>query len=232
MELETGDNIMCTVDRIIGTIVFVKIDGTNKEGSITFSEISPGRIRNIRDFVIPKKKIICKVLKLSGDHIGLSLRRVTPKEQKEVREQYQQEQSYRNILKRIIGEKGQEIIDEISKQERIYDFFEEAKQDPSKLEKLIGAESTQKVIEILKSHKQKEVAIKKEIKLTTTNPKGLTIIKKLLDREDAEIKYISAGRYTIKTVANNLKDADKKQKEIQEEIEKETKKQGIEFQIK
>src|SRR3989339_179890 len=134
MELETGDNIMCTVDRIVGTIVFVKIDGTNK--------------------------------------------------------------------------------------------------DPSKLEKLIGAESTQKVIEILKSHKQKEVAIKKEIKLTTTNPKGLTIIKKLLDREDAEIKYISAGRYTIKTVANNLKDADKKQKEIQEEIEKETKKQGIEFQIK
>src|SRR3989339_643176 len=112
MELETGDNIMCTVDRIVGTIVFVKIDGTNKEGSITFSEISPGRIRNIRDFVTPKKKIIC---------------------------------------------------------------------------------------EILKSHKQKEVAIKKEIKLTTTNPKGLTIIKKLLDREDAEIKYISAGRYTIKT---------------------------------
>src|SRR3989339_600294 len=206
MELETGDNIMCTVDRIVGTIVFVKIDGTNKEGSITFSEISPGRIRNIRDFVTPKKKIICKVLKLSGDHIGLSLRRVTPKEQKEIREQYQQE--------------------------KIYDFFEEAKQDPSKLEKLIGAESTQKVIEILKSHKQKEVAIKKEIKLTTTNPKGLTIIKKLLDREDAEIKYISAGRYTIKTSANNLKDADKKQKEIQEEIEKETKKQGIEFQIK
>src|SRR3989339_25184 len=207
MELEVGDIIMCTVDRIVGTIVFVKIDGTNKEGSITFSEVSPGRIRNIRDFVIPKKKIICKVLRLSGDHIGLSLRRVTPKEQ-------------------------QEISDEISKQERIYDFFEEAKQDPSKLEKLIGAESTQKVIEILKSHKQKEVAIKKEIKLTTTNPKGLTIIKKLLDREDAEIKYISAGRYTIKTSANNLKDADKKQKEIQEEIEKETKKQGIEFQIK
>src|SRR3989339_284478 len=153
MELEVGDIIMCTVDRIVGSIVFVKIDGTNKEGSITFSEVSPGRIRNIRDFVIPKKKIICKVLRLSGDHIGLSLRRVTPKEQK-------------------------------------------------------------------------------EIKLTTTNPKGLTIIKKLLDREDAEIKYISAGRYTIKTVANNLKDADKKQKEIQEEIEKETKKQGIEFQIK
>src|SRR3989339_402379 len=216
MELEVGDIIMCTVDRIVGTIVFVKIDGTNKEGSITFSEVSPGRIRNIRDFVIPKKKIICKVLRLSGDHIGLSLRRVTPKEQKEIREQYQQEQSYRNILKRIIGEKGQEIIDEISKQERIYDFFEEAKQDPS----------------ILESHKQKEAAIKKEIKLTTTNPKGLTIIKKLLDREDAEIKYISAGRYTIKTSANNLKDADKKQKEIQEEIEKETKKQGIEFQIK
>src|SRR3989339_329920 len=115
MELETGDNIMCTVDRIVGTIVFVKIDGTNKEGSITFSEISPGRIRNIRDFVTPKKKIICKVLKLSGDHIGLSLRRVTPKEQKEIREQYQQEQSYKNILKRISNQKRNQINNNKSK---------------------------------------------------------------------------------------------------------------------
>ena len=39
MVLEVGDIVMCTVDRIVGTIVFVKID-ENGEGSIILSEIA------------------------------------------------------------------------------------------------------------------------------------------------------------------------------------------------
>ena len=81
MELEVGDLVMCTVDRIVGTVVFVKIDGYG-EGGIIMSEIAPGRIRNLRDYVVPKKRIACKVLRISGNRIDLSLRRVTPKEKK------------------------------------------------------------------------------------------------------------------------------------------------------
>ena len=55
--LEEGDMTLCTVDRIAGTVVFVKIEGEEREGSIILSEIAPGRIRNLRDYVIPKKKI-------------------------------------------------------------------------------------------------------------------------------------------------------------------------------
>ena len=44
MELEVGDIILCTVERIAGTIVFVEIDGTNQQGSIILSEIAPGRM--------------------------------------------------------------------------------------------------------------------------------------------------------------------------------------------
>ena len=65
-KLEVGDFAMCTVDRIVGTIVFVKIDGRG-EGSIILSEIAPGRIRNLRNYVVPKKRIVCKVLRTSGD---------------------------------------------------------------------------------------------------------------------------------------------------------------------
>ena len=62
-DLEVGDIVLCTVDRIVGTIVFVKIDGDG-EGSIILSEIAPGRIRNLREYVVPKKKIVCKVLRI------------------------------------------------------------------------------------------------------------------------------------------------------------------------
>jgi translation initiation factor 2 alpha subunit (eIF-2alpha) len=57
MELEVGDVVLCTVDRTAGTVVFVKIDGYG-EGSIITSEIAPGRIRNLREYVVPKKKIV------------------------------------------------------------------------------------------------------------------------------------------------------------------------------
>ena len=105
MELEVGDVVLCTVDRIAGTVVFVKID-RNGEGNITTSEIAPGRIRNLRDYVVPKKKIVCKILRISPNgNINLSLRRVTQKEKKEILEQYKQEKSYKSVLKSILGEK-------------------------------------------------------------------------------------------------------------------------------
>ena len=75
-----GDIILCTVEKIEGISVFVTIDkgGT---GSIVTSEIAPGRIRNLRDYVVPNKKIVCKVLKVDPNgHVHLSLRRVTAKE--------------------------------------------------------------------------------------------------------------------------------------------------------
>ena len=81
MRLEVGDKVLCTVDRIVGTAVFVRIDNSNIEGEIIMSEVAPGRIRNIRDYVVPKKKIVCKVLRISSSgNIDLSLRRVTQKE--------------------------------------------------------------------------------------------------------------------------------------------------------
>ncbi len=171
---------MCTVDRIIGTTVFVKIQG-NGEGSIIFSEIAPGRIRNIRDYVVPKKQIICKVLKIGKNQIELSFRRVTQKEQKELKEKYNQEKSYQSIFKSVIGEeKAKTIIGEIEKTEKFYDFTEEAKTNTKILEKLIGKAEADKIFEIISKQKIKTLVIKKEVGLTTNKPNGLELIKKIL----------------------------------------------------
>jgi translation initiation factor 2 alpha subunit (eIF-2alpha) len=99
MDIEIGDILLCTVDRIVGTVVFVKIEGEKREGSIILSEVAPGRIRNLRAHVVPKKKIACKVLRISQNRIDLSLRRVTQKEKKEIIELFKQEKSYKSIFK-------------------------------------------------------------------------------------------------------------------------------------
>jgi translation initiation factor 2 alpha subunit (eIF-2alpha) len=230
MEFEQGDLVLCTVDRIIGTTVFVKIEGTKKEGSIVFSEVSPGRIRNIRDFVVPKKIIVCKILKITGENIELSLRRVTLKEKKEVIEQYKTEKSYKNILKTILKEKTEKTIKKIEEKSTLFSFLEKAKENPKELEKLVGKEDAKKIIEILKTQKKKKATITKIITMFSTNPDGITKIKKLLkEKSETKIKYLAAGKYSISLEEENIKKADTKITEIIKKIEKEAKNLGFEF---
>ena len=54
------------------------LDEFDKGGMIHISDVSPGRIRNIRDFVKEDKIVVCQVLRVSRErgYIDLSLRRV------------------------------------------------------------------------------------------------------------------------------------------------------------
>lgn len=233
MELEIGDLVLCTVEKVEKTIVFIKMEN-GEGGSITISEIAPGRIRNIRSYVVPKKIIVCKVLRISQrGNVELSFRRVTPKETKEIMEKHKQEKSYIKIIKSVLGEKADEIIDKIIKDERLYDFINEGKENPKIIEKVFGKKDAEKILEILLSQKQKKAVIKKEINFTSYDPNGLGLIKKILGNiKEAKIGYISAGKYIIKTESENMKNADKKLKDILNKIEKNSKKEKILFEVK
>lgn len=233
MNLEVGDLVLCTVDRIVGTEVFVKIDGFG-EGGIVMSEIAPGRIRNLREYVVPKKRIVCKVLRISeSGNIDLSLRRVTQKERKEVIERDQQEKSYSGILKGILANDFEKASQEIAKNGGIVHVFENAKTSPEQLEKIIGKENAKKVLDILNTQKKKKVILKKEIHLTTIKPEGIELIKKVLEIfKGINVRYISAGRYSLEIESDDLKLADKKIREMIELAEKSAKKSGIEFSVK
>jgi translation initiation factor 2 subunit 1 len=224
--------VLCTVERIAKTIVFVNIEGDG-EGSIIMSEIAPGRIRNIRDYVVPKKQIVCKVLRISGNKIDLSLRRVTQKEQKELKEVHKQEKSHKSILKSVLKDNSEKIVEEIEKSVKVYDFLQEAKENSKKLEKLVGKKDSEKILGILQTQKTKKAVLKKEFSLTTTNPEGIDLIKKLLSNiKDADIKYLSAGKYTIQAEASEIKQADNKIKQATETILNQSKKEGLNFNIK
>ena len=59
---EEEELVLCTVTNVQHHSVFVNIDEYNLSGMIHISEVSPGRIRNIRDYVKEGKVIVCKVL--------------------------------------------------------------------------------------------------------------------------------------------------------------------------
>jgi len=236
MELEVGDNVLCTVDRIVGTVVFVKMHFGKEEteGSIVFSEVAPGRIRNIRDYVVPKKKIVCKVLRISNSgHIDLSLRRVSQKESKEVREKAKEEQSYEKILKSILKDKGDKIITKIKQGNNLFDFLEEAKKNSKELEEVVGKGDAQKILDILNAQKIKKSIVKKEINLSSTGSDGVNDIKVILNPiKNAKIKYISGGKYSIELESDDMKTAGNEIRKILEEIEKNAKNRRVDFSIK
>ncbi|MBD3247033.1 hypothetical protein GF378_00235 [Candidatus Pacearchaeota archaeon] len=236
MALEVGDTVLCTVERIEKTIVFVKIHykGKELEGSIVTSEVAPGRIRNIRNYVVPKKKIVCKVLRISPNKIELSLRRVTEKEKKQVMEQYKKQKSYINVLKSILGKESGKVLKEIKKNNTVYDFLEKAKENPESLEKIpgVGKGNAEKIINILKKEKEKTHQIKKEFTLTTKSSNGLEEIKKILSEEktpETKIKYLSKGKYSIEKETTELKKADKELDNILEKIKEKAKESKMDF---
>ncbi len=230
MEIEPGDILICTVEKIVGTTVFVEIEGTETPGTIILSEISAGRIRNLRDYVVPKKTIVCKVLRVLKDHLELSLRRVKEIEQKKALERNKLEKSYKKILKSILKEKTEEALQKIKKTGSIESFFEEAKGNPTKLKNLIGKENSEKILEILMKQKKKIASLKKEIKIISKKPNGITLIKNLLsENPQIKINYVAAGKYLLKSEDKELKKADKKIKDALERIKKNAKKESFEF---
>ncbi|NMB66567.1 hypothetical protein GYA25_00700 [Candidatus Woesearchaeota archaeon] len=230
--LEPGDLVIGIIDRIVGTVVFVKLDDKT-EGSIILSEVAPGRIRNLREYVVPKKKVVCKVLRISDSGtIELSLRRVTQKEKKELFEKEELKKSYFNIIKAVLGERFQNFFERINKEEGILNFIEEIKNNEEKGKEYFTKEELEKILQIIRANKKKKKIIKKEIILFSNKPNGIELIKKILSSKEITIKYIAAGRYSLSVESENPKEAEKKLNNYIEEIEKSAKKEGLEFSVK
>lgn len=233
-ELEEGQLVLCTVDKIIGTTVFVKLEG-NKEGTITTSEIAPGRIRNLRDYVVPGKKIVSKILSIRDNKFQLSLRRVNLNEKKEFLQKVEKEKSNKAILKTVLGEEAEKIIENITSEYIILNFFEEIKKDPKLLEKFIKKEEAEKIIKILESKKEKPKEIRQIFQLSNKSPDGIIIVKDIIGNsckgEKCNVSYIAAGKYRLSLIGENFKSLKNEMNKILESVEKQSKKQYCEFSI-
>ena len=219
--MEEGDLVLCTVDKIEGTTVFVKLS-TGETGTIVTSEIAPGRIRNIKEYVVPNKKIVCKVLRLSGNNIELSLRRVNSREKKAVMTEFQQEQTAKSALNSILKDKAEEVKEKVMKDfKSLFEFLSKTKEDESLIKKYIPAEFHEQIKKVLQKRK-KDIEVKKIVNLKCFEDDGIKRIKRIFPEKTSniEIIYIAAGKFQINLKDENYKNANHKMNEIIENIEK------------
>ena len=230
---EIGEIVICTVKKILPHAVFVDLDEYDKEAMIHISEIAPGRIRNLREYVVEGKKIICRILNLdkTKGYIDLSLRRVTQTQKTNKNNQYKQEQKCEKILedvakllktdlKTIYEKAGYKIIE---KYDGLIPCFNEIVNHNLDLKDLdIDKNIAEKITEVVKEKiKPPEVIISGILKLESDAPDGIELIKKALLQnkyENMKISYLSAPNYRLIVTSKDYKTAESLIKNISSSI--------------
>lgn len=228
MEIKEDDIVMCTVKKIEGTTVFVDID-EDGEGNIVMSEIAAGRIRNIRDYVSPGKKIVCKVLKASKERIELSLRRVTAKEKEDIKERYEKERTLLGMLK-ASTKKPEEILKKIKESTDAKEFIEDARANPKIAENFMPKSEAQTFIKILSEKKEKEKIAKKNITIKSFAAAGINEIKEVLSAaKNVDISYLGSSRFSVSASAKDFKQANHHVQSAIEQIKNKAKEKKLLF---
>ena len=227
--------VLCTVTNIQIHSVFVTLDEYgNKSGFIHISEVAPGRIRNIRDFVKEGKKIVCKVLTINKEkgNVDLSLRRVNETQKRQKLNEVKEQQLAEKIIEYVAKQRGESVLQLYEKiQEKLltlypsmFTAFSAVSQDELLLEKYLDKKVAKDLGDAIKARiKPPEVKLSGELALTSYAPDGIVAIKKALSQivriKDAQkVRYKGAGTYHIEVKSSDYKKAEKSLKEIIDKI--------------
>lgn len=230
---EEDEIVLCKVSKIFPNAVFVDLLEYQQNGIIHISEVSPGRIRNLRDFVEVDRQIVCKILRIDREkgHLDLSLRRVNSNQRRdkleEIKNELKSEQLISNLATKL-KRKSEDLYKEISQKifkdySHLYLCFKEVAVNETSLEEIgidqsLSKELTQAIIDKFKPRK---VILSVEIKLQTYDSNGIQKIKQTLHSVEKtspsiKISYLGAGRYKVYLEDEDFKKIEKNYEQIEE----------------
>ncbi len=225
--------MFCTVTKIQYHVVTVQLDEYHKQGLIHISEVSPGRIRNIRNYVTEGKKVVCKVIRINPqrEHIDLSLRRVNESQKRQKTDEIKQEQKAEKIIK-VLAERTSTPEEQVYKEVAepvlqhypwVYLAFEEVVEKKASLASLgVKKDLASKLEELIKEKiKPKQVSIIINARIRSFDSEGVEIVKKAFSRaeqaaKDLKVNYLGAGAYRMVITAKDYKKAEKDVEQVKQ----------------
>jgi translation initiation factor 2 subunit 1 len=230
---QEGELVVCTVTKIHNHSVFVNLDFYKQSAMLHISEVSPGRIRNLREFVVEGKQIVCKVLSINTQkgHIDVSLRRVSENQKIQLISKIKQEQKAEKILESVAEDKKldlkqyyAQVFGEISKS---YEFLFEAFNDSVKGEYVIPqVPEREYLVELISQRiKPPQVELTGKFKIVTFANDGVNQLREVLtkaqavDTERLVITYNGGGNYNFRILADNFKAAEDVFKQAKDVVE-------------
>ena len=225
---EDSELVMCTVNKVLPNSVFVVLDEYGIDGLIHISEVSPGRIRNIRDYVKEGKKVVCKVLRVYAEkgQVDVSLRRVNEGQRRNKVMDLKQEEKAEKILEYVAKSMKKDPIKfyhEITpnifkKYDGLHNFFIDLVNGETKIEEYGLEKNIAHELDLVIKQRLKpaEVSIKGSLTLISHAPDGVEVIKGAIKKaafeDNVDIKYLGGGKYDIEVKAKDYPEAEEMMK--------------------
>jgi len=250
---EEGEIVLCRVESVSKSSVFVSfLEYDGLSGIISISEIAPGRIRTISNYVKEGMLIVCKVLRAFPErkHFELSLRRVSDKERKNKLEFMKQEQAAEKIVEFTAKKNSLDfnklydaITEELFKEysslyEAFYDIATTKKEFPLKK---IAPEVREQLIKTIHDRiKPKVMDIEGNFFLSSIADNGIELIKKAFKEingiktpsdEQITITYAGSGKYRFVISGSDYKKMEEYLAKIINHLEEFSKKHKLEFSV-
>ena len=234
-----GELVVCRVTKLNPHSAIVYIIEYEMTGLIHVSEVASRWVRDIREFIRENQYIVCRVLDARPEGISLSLKRVHREDTARKLNEFKREKRTEKLLEmagkslgKTLEQSKKEIGDLIIEEFGSYTkLFEIAVKTPDLLtRKGLSDKWTKAIVEIaLKNYSEKTFLVKGSLMLTTTDPRGVELIKKSLlmaKGQGLKVQYISAPKYVLVGEGKNYKEVESKVRAVGEEIVKEFNRHG------
>ncbi len=220
---EEGELVQCTITSVQHHSVFVRMDEYNRTGMIHISEVAPGRIRNIRDFVAEGKTVVCKVLRVNPErgHVDLSLRRVSDSQRRNKVNELKQEKLANKLIEVVsfnLKKKPEELAELIASKVQehyvlLFDCFTDIAKGDFAIKELGLPADVEKELEfVIKDRLKPEIIVSKGVlKLTSSAPDGVEVVRSSLaeaEKAGAQVRYMGGGQYSVSVSAPDHKVAE------------------------
>jgi translation initiation factor 2 subunit 1 len=246
-----GELVVATIKKLESYGAYVLLDEYNKEGLLHISEISSRWVRNIRNHIREGQKVVLQVLRLdqSRGHIDLSFRRVSKDERRKKVEDWKKTRKAETLLKSAASTLNLDVEELYQKAGLIlverYNSLYAGLEAVAKrgVEVLNELEIPHNIAEILAEIAREKIIVKGVtihgfLEITSTDPRGIEMIKEtLIDTKkigkanDAEVDLYTVGApmYRIEVTADDYKKAEAALEKIVEEARSSWSKQDGEF---
>ena len=220
---EEGELVLCTITSVQNHSVFVRIEEYGISGMIHISEVAPGRIRNIRDYVMEGKSVITKVLRINRErgHVDLSLRRVSEGQRRTKTNEIKKEKMAAKLIESVASNLKADpkklyktIADKVSDHYYlIFECFSDVSKGTFDLKQLnLPKNLSDELQKVISDRLKPEFFTSKgKLKLTSTAPDGLEIVKSALKKavdSGAKVRYLGGGVYSLSATAASYKDSE------------------------
>jgi translation initiation factor 2 subunit 1 len=215
-----GELVICRITRINPNSAFAELVEYERTGMIHVSEVAARWVRDIREFIKEGQFVVCRVIRVEGDHVSLSIKRVRQEEASSKMNEFKRENKAEKLLElaaKSIGKTPEQAFREVGLglQEEFGSLskaLEIAWRNPELFRaKGVPAAWLQPILDIVKkAYSDKTYELKAELNLMCYASNGIEIIRDALSKavkeNGVEVKYISAPKYMLVARGKNYKE--------------------------